>query len=199
MGIDERVVRFLADHRFSLSDRLARAAVTAGTNRVLLLIAAAIAIAYVARASQWRAAAATTLAVVSAGLVANGLKLLIDRARPPADLAIVHAAGSSMPSTDAALTAAAGLAVVLAVSWPTLSIRRAGIGAIGAGVVVIGICLVYLGVHWPSDVLAGWLLGACAAAASVRVTGARRSASRAHASGGTGIATIWSRRRTSDR
>jgi undecaprenyl-diphosphatase len=32
-------------------------------------------------------------------------------------------------------------------------------GVLAAGVGTIGLCLVYLGVHWASDVMAGWVRG----------------------------------------
>jgi undecaprenyl-diphosphatase len=90
------------------------------------------------------------------------LKLFFGRARP--DLvphgSIVYSA--SFPSGHSTLSAAVFLtaAVILAslVSEPR---AKAFILAIGALVVVaVGISRVYLGVHWPTDVLGGWALGA---------------------------------------
>ena len=94
----------------------------------------------------WRVAATVAFAVVAAVAAAAVLKQLIDRARPPADLALVHLDGPGMPSTHAALSAAAGTAVFLALS-PAL--RRAYLGVLIAMVVLgIGAFMVYLGVHW---------------------------------------------------
>jgi membrane-associated phospholipid phosphatase len=39
--------------------------------------------------------------------------------------------------------------------------RRAVVATVilGSLVVFVGACMVYIGAHWPTDVLAGWLLG----------------------------------------
>ena len=38
--------------------------------------------------------------------------------------------------------------------------RRASAAAVALVIVAVGLSRVFLGVHWPSDVLGGWLLGA---------------------------------------
>lgn len=61
-------------------------------------------------------------------------------------------AGLSFPSAHATNTAAA--AVLFSWALPRLS-------AVGIGLaLLVGISRVYLGVHWPTDVLGGWALGA---------------------------------------
>lgn len=89
------------------------------------------------------------------------LKQLISRPRP--DL-IPHLSGAgwfSFPSGHAMLApmvygaGALLLATLLAGRWQRVALRAMG----WALVVAIGCSRVYLGVHWPSDVLAGWLAG----------------------------------------
>lgn len=95
------------------------------------------------------------LLAVAASLV---LKQLIARPRPDAGLALIQAAGYSMPSTDAALVAALTTAAVLAVRWSSCAAGAAAAVAVAANLLT-GLALVYLGVHWTTDVLAGWTLG----------------------------------------
>jgi undecaprenyl-diphosphatase len=72
---------------------------------------------------------------------------------------MVDAAGSSFPSGIAAMTAAVAIAFFLVVDWPTRTVRLLAAAALIALVLWINFCVVYLGAHWPTDVLAGWLLG----------------------------------------
>lgn len=102
---------------------------------------------------------------VSIGLAAAAndvLKLLFDRARPDlvshGSFVYTHSfpSGHSMLSAATFLTTAAILS-----SFQTR--RRAKAFIFGVAVLLtvsVGVSRVYLGVHWPTDVLAGWTLGA---------------------------------------
>jgi undecaprenyl-diphosphatase len=69
--------------------------------------------------------------------------------------------GRSFPSAHAADTAAA--AIVIGWAAPALTPVAVGIAAL------VGISRVYLGVHYPSDVVAGWVLGAAVGAALITI------------------------------
>ncbi|OBF99399.1 phosphatase PAP2 family protein [Mycolicibacter sinensis] len=82
----------------------------------------------------------------------------VDRPRP--GTALATASSSSFPSGHA-LGVMVAVGALLALTLPLLR-RRARVAAVGAGVLVVaavGIARVALGVHHPSDVLAGWALG----------------------------------------
>jgi membrane-associated phospholipid phosphatase len=89
------------------------------------------------------------------------LMTALHRARPPAADWAVHASGHAFPSGHtASSTMAAGL-----LAWGLLRWRpgRTGRLSAGAGVLValaVACTRVYLGVHWPTDVLGGWLFAA---------------------------------------
>jgi membrane-associated phospholipid phosphatase len=104
----------------------------------------------------WRAAAVPAMAVPSGVCARWLLSELIARPRPPQDLWLAEPEGYSLPSrhtTFAVLTAGA-LASAAAVSRPPrLALPLLAAAGVGAS-------RVYLGVHWPSDVLAGWLFAA---------------------------------------
>ncbi|HEX5469843.1 MAG TPA: phosphatase PAP2 family protein [Gaiellaceae bacterium] len=98
----------------------------------------------------------TAASVWSADLAALGLKHAIDRPRPRLSIPEAHplmgAGGDSMPSGHAA-TAFAG-AVVLTYLW------RRGAPFFFVLAAAIAFARIYVGVHYPTDVLAGAALGA---------------------------------------
>ncbi|MBI1405591.1 MAG: phosphatase PAP2 family protein [Caulobacter sp.] len=107
---------------------------------------------------------AVMLVAASGGGVAisQGLKLMFGRARPDESLRLVEAVNASFPSGHAMLSAVVYLTLGAMISR-FAERRRVRAFAMGAGVVLtllVGTSRVYLGVHWPSDVLAGWSLGA---------------------------------------
>ena len=135
-----------------------------------------IAVLVVARTRQWRLALPVGAAFLVATATAWALKWLIGRDRPPPDLALVQLAGSSMPSTNAAQTAAVAVAVVLVFCELAPRPRRTLAFVLIAAVVWVGACVVYLGGHWLTDVLVGWALGSAIGVGVTRVRYTARTA-----------------------
>jgi undecaprenyl-diphosphatase len=103
----------------------------------------------------------TVPTVVAADVIAYGIKVLVDRPRPGLNPLVRLPTDPSFPSGHSA-TSFAG-ATVLAAFLP----RRAApvLFALAAG---IAFSRIYVGVHWPFDVLAGALLGTALGAVMVR-------------------------------
>jgi undecaprenyl-diphosphatase len=102
------------------------------------------------------------LSVGSGALVSHFFKGFYGRPRPDLvdHLDVVHTAsfpsGHAMMSTVAYLT----LAALVVHFFEDLRVRAYVLAAALFISVIVGISRVYLGVHWPSDVAAGWALGA---------------------------------------
>lgn len=105
--------------------------------------------------------------LMAAWVLQLAAKGLVQRARPVVEDALEHAPGSSFPSGHATNTAAAAATLTLLV-WPLLGPRGRVVVPVVAGTVTVLTALdrVFLGVHYPSDVVAGMLLGTAMAGAS---------------------------------
>jgi undecaprenyl-diphosphatase len=142
-------------------EEMARDLTSLGSITVLALVSAAVAghLAMVAK----RGAALLVLASVGGGTaLSSALKLLFERDRPDLVPHAVSVYTASFPS---------GHAMLAAVTYLTLGAllirvqRRRRVKAYLLAValtltVLVGASRVYLGVHWPTDVLAGWCVGA---------------------------------------
>ena len=163
-SLDDEIMRFVAAHRTPALTTIAQAVETAGDSRQVLWLLGAAGLAVVVALHAWRVGLAAVAALFTASLAADRLKDIVQRPRPDAGLAMLPIDGWAMPSGHAARVAAVSLAVLVAAGWTASGQRRTQALAlawtVGVVNVVIGACMVYLGAHWPTDVLAGWALGA---------------------------------------
>ena len=110
-----------------------------------------------------RAAVFTVGVMMSASLLTTGVKLFYGRDRPTWQDPVAKLVSKSFPSGHASSAAAlAGVLIVIA----AMLVRKPGprrtvyVAAVLLALVV-GLDRVFLGRHYPTDVIGGWLLGAC--------------------------------------
>jgi undecaprenyl-diphosphatase len=173
--LDREVFTWVVEHRVAPLDWLFVALSAAG-HAGLLWIALALVLAIAAGRPPLATTLITAATVWTADLLASAVKLAVGRERPyevvaAADPLLRWDLGSSFPSGHAA-TSVAG-AIVL-----TFLLGRWGLAL---GVLAAAVCFsrVYIGVHYPLDVVAGALLGAVAGLAAVAVVRRLRSTSAA--------------------
>jgi undecaprenyl-diphosphatase len=122
-------------------------------------------------AGRRRDAVFVLVAAGGAMVLTNAIKVILERPRPGGG-GLVSVASASWPSGHATSSIAFYGAVAV------LAGRRASGGgrvaiwlAVGVLVALVGISRVYLGVHYPSDVVAGWAVGGLWLAGVLRVLG----------------------------
>lgn len=160
---DAAVLDWIVSRRTGWLTWLANHLLVAGTSTLLLAVVGVAVLGYLVVAAGWPSALTVAVSVVVAFGLSLVLKHLIGRARPPAELALVHPGGFSRPSTDGALSVAGCLALFLVLPPLNARVRRLVAVILVVIVVVIGLCMLYLAAHWLTDVLSGWLLGALVA------------------------------------
>lgn len=140
---------------------LARDITALGGTAVLVLLTLA-ALGFLLLKRRWGAAVFLTLSMVGGTLLSNALKSMFDRPRPDLVPHAVEVTSASFPSGHAMLSAVAYLTLGALIA-EVLPERRFRIYLLLWAVfltLLVGTTRVYLGVHWPTDVLAGWCIGA---------------------------------------
>jgi undecaprenyl-diphosphatase len=131
-----------------------------GSTSVLALILLSV-IFYLLLAGKAKAALFIFVAVAGGQLLASLLKLGVDRPRPDLVSHLAEVYTLSFPSGHAMLSAVTYLTLgsLLARVLPGRILKTYVLAVAVVATLLVGISRVYLGVHWPSDVLAGWCAG----------------------------------------
>jgi undecaprenyl-diphosphatase len=122
--------------------------------------------------SGWRVglAVAPTVSLVVASLASTAGKALFDRERPPVVLHATTVTLAAFPSGHATDAAAFFLAASLTLAVTIVHHRSTRVLLVATGLflaMLVGLSRLVLGVHWLSDVVAGWALGSAIAIAAV--------------------------------
>jgi membrane-associated phospholipid phosphatase len=171
-GIDRPAAEWLGTHRDAwLTTALLMVTAIGGPAGLAVLTVLISSLVAVWRRS-WLPVVMALVGAIGILVVVLGAKVLVVRERPPIPFAVITEKGFSFPSGHAAGTAV----VVPLAAWlltrylikrwiPQVVVWTVAIGLTGA----VGLSRIYLGVHYVSDVVGGWLLGTAWAGAVVLV------------------------------
>ncbi|MCE3554071.1 phosphatase PAP2 family protein [Pseudonocardia sp. RS11V-5] len=158
---DVPALHWFVEHRSAGATVLALTVSTLGGTASMAVLAAVGTLVLWFRRRRWEAVV-VVVASAGAGLLVETLKNVYDRPRPPEATRLAVETNYSLPSGHAlGSTVVLGvLAAVAVVVLRSVAVRVAAVVLAVAAVVVIGLSRLYLGVHWLTDVLDGWLVGA---------------------------------------
>jgi undecaprenyl-diphosphatase len=156
IDVDESVARWVGDSMPDWAEWVGRPLSWLGGALGLGVVTLVGAVA-LGRRGRRRDAALLTLAYAGSQLSMSLVKALTDRPRPTFDPAIGLPSSTSFPSGHA-VGAVAVLCFAAVLLAPAA--RRTGLVALAAALAAgVGVSRVVLGVHWASDVVAGWAFG----------------------------------------
>ena len=165
-----RAYAFTLDHDWC--SVLAQGATWLGSGPVVVVLTAAVALLCLV-GRRWELGGWLVATVAGSALVNSLLKAGLDRARPSSAGALTTAHGFAFPSghTQAATVTYVAVVLVLGGQAGRLAgwLRPAAVAVVTAVVAAVGLSRVLLGVHWPSDVAGGWLLGSAWVTAATAV------------------------------
>ncbi|MBX3430985.1 MAG: phosphatase PAP2 family protein [Hyphomonadaceae bacterium] len=166
-AFDESVLLALrtSDHADPIGPRWFENAVmdvTALGGFTVLALVTSLAVGYLLAIRRRGDALLLLVATLGGTAISEGLKIGFNRTRPDLVAHIVETTSMSFPSGHAMLSAVTYLTLgaVIAHTQQRAALRGYVLGAAILLTVLIGMSRIYLGVHWPTDVLAGWCLGA---------------------------------------
>jgi undecaprenyl-diphosphatase len=152
-------MRTLAAERSAALIDLARVITWAGSTWVLIPLALVCSVLLV-RAGRRGDALAVALSLAGVIAIDSAVKALVARPRPAVEH-LQHVSGWSFPSAHAGQAGAFWTSLLLVALTVTGTRRASWIAIVLTAVIVLAVAWsrVYLGVHYPSDVIAGVLLG----------------------------------------
>jgi undecaprenyl-diphosphatase len=160
-ALDRRVQAFAVGHRTSWLNALLEAWTRLGSTTVLVPVLVVVSAYLWWRRRDLCAVAYLWVALGGCMVLYQVFKSVIGRARPPVAEMLTQAGGYAYPSGHATQAITTwGILAAFAVAGRSGRTRAVLLGGAGLVIVLVGVSRIYLGVHWFTDVIGGFALGA---------------------------------------
>lgn len=159
--VDRATLAWLAAHRSPAMTQAQIGITNLGGALVLTIALTVMAVFVAVRLRSWRPVLIAAIAAGGIQLLVPAIKTFIARPRPLPAGRLVDAGGFSFPSghSASAVVCFGMLAWLVCLLTDRVVIRATAWVSAGLLTVAVGLSRAYLGVHYPSDIIGGWILG----------------------------------------